>query len=67
MERRNQAAMHARGAAFIPFLFYGVTLLGYSIYSVSTSGEFGVPFIIFVVGQIIFFAGLVVQRGKGES
>jgi hypothetical protein len=54
----------AHKSAVIAFVFYGIALLIYSIYSVVTTGKLGIPFIIFILGQMVFFISNLIYRNK---
>ena len=54
----------ANKSAIMAFVIYTIALLVYSIYSVSTSRELGIPFIILLVGLIIFFVSNLIYRQK---
>lgn len=54
----------ANKSAIMTFVFYTIALLVYSIYSVSTSGELGIPFIILIVGLVIFFVSNLIFKQK---
>lgn len=54
----------ANKSARISFVFYTIALLVYSIYSVSTSGELGIPFIILMAGLVVFFVSNLIFRKK---
>lgn len=54
----------ANKSAIIAFVFYTIALLVYSIYSVSTSGELGIPFIILMVGLVVFFVSNLIFRQR---
>lgn len=51
-------------SASMAFVFYAIALLIYSIYSVSTTGELGIPFIILMAGLVIYFSSLLIFRKK---
>lgn len=54
----------AHKSAVIAFNFYGIALLIYSIYSVATNGQLGIPFIIFILGQMVFFISNLIFRNR---
>lgn len=54
----------ANKSAILAYVFYTIALLIYAIYSVATTGELGVPFIILMVGQIVFFCSNITFRRK---
>lgn len=54
----------ANKSAIIAFGFYAIALLVFSIYSVSTSGELGIPFIILMVGLVVFLVSNLIFKQK---
>lgn len=54
----------ANQAGKFTFIFYTLALLVYSIYHYLNTGELGIPFIIFIAGQVVYFASTVYYRNK---
>lgn len=48
----------------LALVFYEVALLAYSIYTLVTKGELGGPFIIFMVGMVIYFTSNLFYKRK---
>lgn len=48
----------------LALVFYEVSLLAYSVYTLVTTGELGVPFTIFMAGMVIYFASNLFYKRK---
>ena len=48
----------------LALVFYEIALLGYSIYTYFATGELGAPFIIFMLGLIVYFVSNLIYKQK---
>ncbi len=48
----------------LALVFYEVALLIYSVYTLITKGELGIPFIIFMAGMVIYFVSNLYYKRK---
>ena len=51
-------------SAIFAFMFYTVSLLALSVYSFVNHGQLGVPFIILIIGMIIFLGSNIILRKR---